>query len=96
LAELFYGAEKSNNIQKNRLVIEEFAKKIAVIPIFESIDLYAKEKARLKTKGTIISDLDLFIGATAITNEMVLVTRNVREFIRLENIQIENWIDELP
>lgn len=93
LAELIYGAEKSNNIENNKKVVMDFANKIIVLPIFDSIDIYAKEKARLKTKGTIISDLDLFIGTTAITNDMVLITRNVREFERLKNIRIENWID---
>ena len=39
------------------------------------------------------SDLDLFIGASAIYSNMTLITRNVREFERLENIKIENWID---
>lgn len=43
--------------------------------------------------GTIISDLDLFIGATAIFNGMTLVTRNVREFERMENMKIERWND---
>lgn len=78
---------------KNIAVIEDFSEKVTIIPIFESIKIYGKEKARLKTKGIIISDLDLFIGATAIYNDMVLVTRNAREFERMENIKIENWID---
>jgi tRNA(fMet)-specific endonuclease VapC len=60
----------------------------------DSIRVYGKEKARLKTKGTIISDLDLFNGATAIVNNMIMVTRNTKEFERLENIKIENWIDK--
>ena len=94
LAELYYGASKSQNVTKNKKVITDFADKITILPIFDSIELYGSEKARLKTKGTIISDLDLFIGATAITNDMILVTRNVREFERLENIKIENWIDD--
>lgn len=93
LAELYYGASKSQNVAKNKSVIADFADKITILPIFDSIELYGAEKARLKAKGTIISDLDLFIGATAITNNMILVTRNVREFERLENIIIENWID---
>jgi tRNA(fMet)-specific endonuclease VapC len=92
LAELIYGAQKSNNVAKNKQVVEEFADKITILPIFDSIELYGKEKARLRKAGTIISDLDLFIGVTAITNDMILVTRNVREFERLENIKIENWI----
>ena len=93
LAELIYGAEKSQKKDKNIKVVENFAERITIIPIFESIRIYGKEKARLKTTGTIISDLDLFIGATAIVNNMVLVTRNVREFERMKNIKIENWID---
>ena len=93
LAELIYGAEKSQQKGKNIKLVEDFAEKISVIPIFDSIRIYGKEKARLKTKGTIISDLDLFIGATAIVNNMTMVTRNVREFKRLKNIKIENWID---
>jgi tRNA(fMet)-specific endonuclease VapC len=67
--------------------------KITIIPILNSIRIYGKEKARLKTKGKIISDLDLFIGATSIVNEMIMVTRNTREFERFEGIRLENWID---
>jgi len=93
LAELIYGAEKSQKKTQNIKVVEDFIEMITIIPIFDSIKVYGKEKARLKTKGTIISDLDLFIGATAIVNDMILVTRNVREFERMENIKIENWID---
>jgi len=93
LAELIYGAEKSQKKLENIKVVENFAEKITIIPIFDSIRIYGKEKARLKLKGTIMSDLDLFIGATAIVNDMILVTRNVREFERMENIKIENWID---
>ena len=94
LAELYYGVEKSRKRETNLGVIERFASKITIIPIFSAIRIYAKEKARLKQKGTIISDLDLLIGATALANNMIMVTRNVREFDRLENTQIENWIDE--
>lgn len=93
LAELIYGAEKSLKRNKNIAVVKEFSEKITIIPIFESINIYGKEKARLKTKGKIISDLDLFIGATAIFNGMTLVTQNVREFERMENIKMENWIE---
>jgi len=93
LAELIYGAEKSQKKEQNLKVVEDFADKITIIPILTSIRIYGKEKARLKTKGTIISDLDLFIGATSIVNDMILVTRNTREFERLKDIKLENWID---
>lgn len=78
LAELIYGAEKSQKKLENLKVIESFLEKITVIPIFDSIRIYGKEKARLKLKGTIISDLDLFIGATAIINDMNSCTQKCK------------------
>jgi tRNA(fMet)-specific endonuclease VapC len=93
LAELIYGAEKSQQKEKNAKVVDDFADKISIIPVIDSIRIYGKEKARLRLQGKIVGDLDLFIGATAIANQMVMVTRNTREFERLEGINIENWID---
>ena len=93
LAELLYGAEKSEQTEKNLKVVEDFAEKIEILPILSSLKVYAKEKARLRSKGKIIGDLDLFIGSTAIVNDMIMVTRNTSEFERLEGINIENWID---
>ena len=94
LAELIYGAEKSQQTEKNMKVVEIFAEKIEILPILNSLKIYGKEKARLKSIGKIIGDLDLFIGSTAIVNDMIMVTRNTREFERLDGINIENWIDE--
>jgi tRNA(fMet)-specific endonuclease VapC len=94
LAELIYGAEKSQQTEKNMKVVENFAEKIEILPILSSLKIYGKEKARLKSIGKIIGDLDLFIGSTAIVNDMIMVTRNIREFERLDGIIIENWIDE--
>ena len=93
LAELIYGAEKSQKIEKNLRVVEDFADKIEILPILTSLRVYGKEKARLKTLGKPIGDLDLFIGSTAIVHDMIMVTRNLREFERIEGITIENWID---
>jgi tRNA(fMet)-specific endonuclease VapC len=91
IAELKYGVEKSTQKEKNRKILEVFQKTFDVIPIFPSLDVYAKEKARLKTKGKILDDFDLLIGATAIFNSLTFVTKNVSDFNRLENIDIEDW-----
>ena len=91
IAELKYGVEKSTHKKKNRRTIETFQSKFNVIPIFPSLDIYAKEKARLKTKGKILDDFDLLIGSTAIFNNLTLVTKNVSDFDQLENIEIEDW-----
>jgi len=91
IAELKYGVEKSTHKEKNRKTLETFQTKFDVIPIFPALDIYAKEKARLKTKGKLLDDFDLLIGATAIFNNLALVTKNVSDFDRFEDIDIEDW-----
>jgi len=36
--------------------------------------------------------MDIFIGATAIAYNMILVTDNEKHLKRLSNINIENWV----
>lgn len=92
LAELVFGAEKSQTPKQNHTIIEEFACQVTILPIFDSILLYGKEKARLIKNGNMISDFDLLIGCTAVEKDLVMVTENIREFKRISNIKIENWI----
>lgn len=94
IAELKFGAENSLNKEKNRRTINDFVKKFSVIPIYNSLDIYATEKARLRKKGKSLDDFDLLIGATAISNNFILVTRNISDFERMDGIEIKNWIDE--
>lgn len=91
IAELKYGSENSKQKERNRKNNEEFISKFKILPVFPALDIYAKEKARLKTKGRIIDDFDLLIGATAIHNNLTLVTRNVKDFARINEIVIEDW-----
>lgn len=91
IAELKYGVANSKQIAKNSEVLEKFQNKFAILPIFTSLDIYAKEKARLRKKGKMLDDFDLLIGATAITNNLILATRNVNDFDRLEGIKIDDW-----
>ena len=93
IAELKFGAENSEKQEKNRKTVDEFVSKFTIIPIFNSLDVYAKEKARLRKKGIPLDDFDLLIGSTAISNNLTLVTRNVSDFERLKGIEIENWVD---
>lgn len=89
-AELVFGAENSSNPEKNLELIEAFTNQLIILPIFNAIHLYAKEKARLRSKGLMISDFDLLIGCTAIEKGMIMVTENQKEFERIMNIKIEN------
>jgi tRNA(fMet)-specific endonuclease VapC len=68
VAELKFGAEKSDNPNKNRPVVNKLISKFRLIPIYNSLDVFAFEKARLRKSGTIIDDFDLLIGSTAVYN----------------------------
>lgn len=92
IAELKYGVENSKQISKNRETLNKFQNNFTILPVFASLDIYAIEKARLKKKGKILDDFDLLIGATAISNDLTLATRNVSDFVRLEGIEIDNWV----
>jgi len=78
------------------LKIEQLQQRFTVVPIFNSLQVYAKEKARLKKAGNLLDDFDLLIGATAIANNLILVTKNVSDFNRLNGIEIEDWTVNSP
>ncbi len=92
LAELVFGAENSSNPKQNHKLIENFSKQVAIVPILNSIYRYGKEKTRLRKAGIMISDFDLLIGCTAIENDLIMVTENLKEFERISGVKIENWI----
>lgn len=93
LAELVYGAEISSNPSKNYQLIDGLVSQIGIIPIFDAIVEYGKQKAKLRQSGTMISDFDLLIGCTAIANDFTAITQNTREFQRLDNIKLLNWAE---
>ena len=92
VAELLYGVECDEyNSQENRKKIDEFIDILTVIPITNVLLEYARQKAFLRKTGNLIDDMDLFIGATAIANSMILVTDNEKHLNRLSDVKIENW-----
>ncbi|KQS32977.1 DNA-binding protein [Dyadobacter sp. Leaf189] len=91
LAELKFGIEKSERPEKNRQVLEQFLTGVKILPIFHSLDLYAKEKARLQKAGIPLDDFDLLIGVTSVTHQLIMVTNNTNHFKRISDIQLEDW-----
>lgn len=91
-AELLYGAECSDNPEKNKALIGRFLSRIRVIPIKDAIPLFAKEKARLRKDGTLVEDFDLLIGTTAVKGGLTMVTENTRHFQNIDGIQLDNWV----
>lgn len=92
LSELYYGAYKSARQNENLLAVSLLASQITVI---ESNAAIAKAFGEIKTalikKGRITDDADIFIAATAITNQLFLVTNNLKHFETIPQIMLENW-----
>lgn len=64
-----------------------------ILPISHSIDTFVREKCRLQFAGTPIdNNFDLLIGCTAIDNDLIVVTENIKDFKNIRGIKIENWI----
>ena len=94
LAELEYGMKHSANPARNEQALLRFLVPISVIP-FDSDAAweYGSIRTYLQGQGTPIGALDMLIAAHAKSEDMILVTNNVREFERVPGLEIENWAE---
>ncbi|MFZ0285539.1 MAG: type II toxin-antitoxin system VapC family toxin [Terriglobales bacterium] len=92
-SELLFGVELSPRRRQDESALDAFLRYVEVLdfPDIASVH-YAKIRAGLKTRGTMIGANDLFIAAHARSLGLTLVTNNTREFARVPKLAIENWI----
>jgi len=92
-AELLYGAEKSQQKAKNLSNINRFFEPFEIIPFDDDCSIvYSKIRSSMELKGTIIGPNDYIIASTVLAKNGILVTNNTKEFERVKNLKIENWI----
>ena len=92
-AELMYGVEKSQHRQQNKEALEEFTAPLEIVPFDDgAAAYYGQIRADLERKGTPIGSLDMLIAAHAQYLDMILVTNNRKEFVRVDNLKIEDWV----
>ena len=91
-AELQFGAQNSARLSENLQRIEIFCRAFESLPFDdESARHYGIVRAQLRREGRPIGGNDLMIASIAIANSHVLVTRNVREFLRVAGLEVESW-----
>ena len=95
VAEFEYGIAKSAYPESNRIALLEFLSCFEIVP-FTDLDTRAFGALRtfLYKNGTPIGPYDLLIAAQCLTRDLILVTNNVKEFERVPDLHIENWIQE--
>lgn len=92
LAELEFGMKHSSNPTKNEQALLRFLLPFTILPFDASAAFeYGEIREYLQEKGTPIGPLDMLIAAHARSENMVLVTNNVREFERVPELEVENW-----
>ena len=92
-AELLFGAEKSQEPIKTKKILEEFITLIPPLELtLEVCEHYANIRALLEKKGKPIGGNDLWIASHALALDTVLVTNNTKEFSRIPNLKLENWV----
>lgn len=95
LAELMYGVEKNRKPEQNRNALLQFLTLIDIKEFSEKAAIeYGKIRAFLENQGTPIGPLDTLIAAHAVSENMILVTHNTKEFLRAPDLTVENWTFE--
>ena len=93
LGELQHGAEKSQARSKALAALQQLQSVIQVEPLTEAAGQhYGQIRSALERKGQPIGNNDLWIAAHARAEGWVLVTNNEREFNRVEDLAVENWV----
>lgn len=91
-SELAFGVEKSGS-SRNKNALDKFLAPLDVLPYDENaIWHYAKLRQSLQSKGQTIGSLDMLIAAHALALDTVLVTNNIKEFERIDDLKLENWV----
>ena len=93
IAELAFGANKSNQVEQNLSALEQFLLPIEVADFDQRASAaYGVVRAYLEREGKIIGSMDLLIGAHALSLGVVVVTNNIDEFQRIPKLKVEDWM----
>ncbi|MBI5123068.1 type II toxin-antitoxin system VapC family toxin [Candidatus Roizmanbacteria bacterium] len=91
LIEIGYGIEKSYQPEKKKKQFRDFINEfsIAIIPVDSIIsEEFVRLKIELERQKHPLSDFDLLIAATAMANNLLLATRNIKHFKRIKNLSL--------
>jgi len=94
LGELVFGAEHSQQVERNLADIEAMVARLEVLPLDSKAAYhFGQIRAALYTIGQPIGPYDMMIAGHARAYGLILVTNNVNEFVRVPGLLIENWIE---
>ena len=94
VSEIEYGAQKSSNYKELIKKYLFFYSPFRIVPFTAKAAYYSgKIRSDLEKKGTPIGMYDTLIAGTALAEDGILVTHNVKEFERVEGLKVEDWTE---
>jgi len=94
-AELWFGVANSQKKKKNEAALKDFLEFVTLLDWpCEASSLYGHIRSQLQKLGTPIGAMDLLIASHALFLDTVLVTNNTREFERVPDLKVENWLSD--
>ena len=88
-----YGVTKSSKPEQNQMALTQFLAPLEILPYTDdAAQYYGELRIYLEKQGTPIGSFDMLIAAHALSTACTLITNNEKEFIRIPNLQIENWV----
>lgn len=95
LGELVFGAEHSQQVERNLADIEAMVARLEVLPFDDKAAYhFGQIRAELYRTGKPIGPYDLMIAGHARACSLKLITNNVKEFEKVPGLQIEDWSKE--
>lgn len=91
--ELRYGMEQATKPKsKSKSIVEAILSEINIVDFGSREAAKAAEiRNHLRALGTPIGPYDFLIAATALANDLILVTSNENEFAKVQDLKMENW-----
>jgi len=92
VSELQYGVAKSTHRKENQHRLDEFLAPLEIL-VYDEIAArtYGDIRFQLEKRGKLLGPLDILIAAHALSQNLIMVTNNDREFKRIKNLEVENW-----
>ena len=89
LGEIYDGALGSPEPERHLADARHFLAPYPILPLTEPIMMqFGRLRSDLRRHGQLIPDFDLLIASTALVHDLTLVTRNMRHFQRIPNLNI--------
>ena len=95
VAEIEYGIAKSLRPDGLRLFLADVKNRHTLQALsWEAAAQSGQLRALLERQGQPIGSHDLLIAGIALAHDLIVVTRNTREFERVPGLRLENWYDQ--